>query len=95
MNLIAGVPDNKMIGVVSTVLVNHNDNRGGLVITNLSNNTVFLAYGETPAELNKGIVLYSHGSLSFDGFLYAVSAINAIADAPNSLVSFQELNNAT
>lgn len=82
-------PATASVGTSSAQAVASNGSRKGLLITNLSNNIVFLGLGAT-AELNKGIALTPYGAFQMDEFTFCTSAVNAIATGTSSTVSVQE-----
>ena len=67
-----------------------NANRKGLIIVNLSSNTISFGIGSNPAVLNSGITLTGLGSVwNMSEYDFNTSAINAIASA-SSTISIQE-----
>ena len=82
-------PQGATVQITSGQLATSNNNRRGLIIINASASTVYLAFGEHAAEINKGIVLYPRGSAWFDDHMFVCCEVNAIATAPG-LVTFQE-----
>ena len=77
------------VGVASASLVASNASRKGLIIQNLSNNTVSLGLGAA-AVLNSGVTLYPGGTYQMSEYDYVTSTVNAIASAAASTVSIQE-----
>lgn len=77
------------VGVTSGTLIAANASRKGLILINLSANTVSIGFG-TAAVLNSGITLFPHGSYEMDEFAFDTGALNAIASAASSSVSIQE-----
>lgn len=73
----------------STLVLNGNDSRTGLVLYNASNHTVSLGLG-SPAVLNRGITLAPRGSWTMDRFTFCQSAIYAIASTTGAALAIQE-----
>lgn len=81
------------IGVDSTsaTVVSENLNRVGLIMTNLSDGTVYLGFGANAAVLGSGIpMLPGGGNFSMDDYTATKEAIQAIAHTDNALLSIQE-----
>ena len=75
----------------SKQLVAENYARAGLVMTNLSDGTVYIAFGGNAAVLGSGIVLLpGGGNFSMDDFIFTKEAVNGIAHTDNALLSVQE-----
>ena len=88
----ANVPSMAGVGTVSEIIVPMNNDRVGLMITNISSQTVYLALGGHPATLRAGIVLTADGgAFSLDSFSYTKDAVSAIAHASTLVVAFQEM----
>lgn len=87
--LTASAPATGSVGVTSASLVAANASRRGLVIVNLSVNTVSFGIGQA-AELNKGISLTQNGVWEMDAATFSLAQIFAIASAGSSTVSVQE-----
>lgn len=76
---------------LSSTIVAANPSRTGLVITNLSNNRVFLAFGANPAVANNGIALLPGGTWTMDKNTFTTQAVNARANTGGAnAVSIQE-----
>jgi hypothetical protein len=82
-------PHNALVGQTAMTLVSANETRSGLLVRNLSDNTIFLAF-DNPAEINKGVALFPKESFSMERNDFSVAYISAISNADNSLVCFQE-----
>lgn len=78
-------------GTSSAQVVAANANRKGLVITNISSNTVYFGLGATAALLS-GIRLNPNSIWYMDEFSFTTGAINAIASAASSNLSIQEFS---
>lgn len=77
------------VGVASATAVAANANRKGLVLTNVSNARISLAFGTT-AVLNNGVTLYPGGVYVMDDFLFTVGTVTAIASVASSSLAIQE-----
>lgn len=84
-------PATASVGVSNAEAVAANGSRKGLIITNLSNNTVSLGLGAA-AVLNSGITLMPYGTWQMDEYTFCTSAINGIASAASSTISVQEFS---
>lgn len=81
------------VGTVSEIVIPENTQRVGLVVVNISNQTIYLAVGQT-ATLKAGLVLTANGSVwNMDEYTYSKDAITAIAHAATLVISFQEFIN--
>ena len=79
--------------IVAASLSGDTTSRVGLVVTNLSTGTIYLAFRHA-AVLGSGIpLLPSGGNFSMDDYNYTKEAVNGIAHSASSLVSFQEYYN--
>ncbi len=79
------------VDAASKTVVAENYNRYGIVLTNLSTGTMYLAFGGNAAVVGSGVVLLPHGgNWSMDEFTFTKEAIQSIAHANNSLLSIQE-----
>jgi hypothetical protein len=88
--LTASTPTNASVTTSSSLVVSANANRKGLVIVNLSSNTISFGIGASPAILNSGITLTGLGSVwNMSEYDYNTSDINAIGSA-SSTISIQE-----
>lgn len=65
--------------------------RAGLIVTNLSSGTIYLAFDGNTALLNAGVALTANGGVwSMDDFTYTKGAVNAIGGATGMSVAVQE-----
>ena len=65
--------------------------RAGLIITNLSSGTVYLAFDGQTALLNAGIALNANGGVfSMDDYTFSRGTVNAIGNATGMSVAVQE-----
>ena len=87
----ASPPTNTLVGVASAVAVSANLNRQGLVLTNVSTSTMYLALMGFTATLHAGIVLNpSGGTWVLDEYTYNNEPINAIAHSAGNILCVQE-----
>ena len=95
MNIFSGTinassPANALATTSTAEVVAANNNRQGLIITNLSTGTVYLGLG-ADAVLKSGIVLLPEGGAwAMSEYEFYNGAINAIAHATGSILSIQE-----
>ena len=88
--LTASGPGSASVGVASAEAVPANGNRKGLVVTNLSDNTISLGFGAA-AVLNAGITLLAQGgSWTMTRETYTTQQVRAIASGAASTLAFQE-----
>ena len=86
----AQVPSAAGVGTVSEVIVAENVDRVGLMITNISDGTIYLGIGNT-ATLKAGIVITpGGGAWSMDEYSYSNQAITAIAHSSTLIIAFQQ-----
>lgn len=81
------------IGVdsASATVVSENLSRSGLVLTNLSDGTIYLGFGANAAVLGSGIpVLPGGGNFSMDDYTATKEAIQAIGHNTDGLLAVQE-----
>lgn len=79
------------VDTTSKEVVAENYSRYGLVVTNLSSGTMYLAFGTNSAVVGSGIpILGNGGNWSMDEFNFTKEAINAIAHSNNALLAIQE-----
>lgn len=89
--LTASTPTFATVGTSSAQAVASNASRKGLVIVNLSSNTISFGIGANSAVLNRGITLTGLGSVwNMSEYDFNTSAINAIASSASSTISIQE-----
>lgn len=87
----ASAPTNALIGTGSGKAVAENINRVGLILTNISTSTMYLALMNFTATLNAGIVLTPNGGVwTMDAFNFNNSQINAVAHSANNILSILE-----
>ena len=87
----ASPPTNVLIGTSNAQVVAENLNRQGLIVTNLSNSTMYLGLMDMTATLHAGIVLIPNGGTwTMDEYNYNNSKINAIAHSSGNILSIQE-----
>ena len=87
----ASPPTNVLVGATDTVVVAENLNRQGLVLTNVSGSTIYLALMGMRSTLHAGITLNPNGGTwVMDEYNYNNSAINGIAHSAGNIVAIQE-----
>lgn len=87
----ASAPTGASVGTTSAELVAANNDRVGLVITNLADGTIYLGLSGNSATINAGIVvLGAGGNWSMEEYNYTNEAIAAVAHSANSQVAIQE-----
>ena len=87
----ASPPTNVLIGTTDTVAVAENLNRQGLILTNVSGSTIYLALMGMRSTLHAGIALTPNGGTwSMDEYNFNNSAINAIAHSAGNILAIQE-----
>ena len=87
----ANPPSNALVGTTDSVVVAENLNRQGLILTNISGSTVYLALMNMRSTLHAGITLTPNGGTwVMDEFNFNNSAINAIAHSAGNIVAIQE-----
>lgn len=78
------------VGTASEIIVPANVDRVGLIVTNISDSTIYLGI-ENSATLKAGITLIpGGGSWSMDEYSYNNGAITAISTAATLVVAFQQ-----
>lgn len=82
-------PTSFSVGVATGTAVAFNASRKGLVLVNVSNNRISIAFGVS-AVLNQGITLYPGGTFVMDAYMYNIQSVSAIASAASSTLSIQE-----
>ena len=88
----AETPSRVGVGTVSEIVIPANNNRVGLVVTNISDQTIYLGINNT-ATLSAGIVLTpGGGAWSMDEYTYSNQPITAIAHASTLVIAFQEFS---
>ena len=87
----ASAPANTLVLNSTDTIIAANNDRVGLVITNLSSSTMYLGLGGREAVLNKGIVLTPNGGVwTMDEYTFNNQKIQGIANTTNSVVAVQE-----
>lgn len=87
----ASPPSNVLIADTNTQAVAENVDRQGLVLTNLSASTIYLALMGMTATLHAGIVLLPNGgNWVMDEYNYNNSQINAVAHNAGNILSIQQ-----
>ena len=81
-------PDNVTVGSSTTAVVAANNNRKYLTITNISDESIFIAWSED-AEQNKGEMLTANGGTR-TWFNPPTNALNAICASGSKLLAIQE-----
>lgn len=84
------IPANVAVGTTSGLVLGANALRKGLTLTNISYETISIAFGSNAAVLYSGITLGPGGSYWMDAFDFTTSAINAVASDANGSLSVQE-----
>lgn len=88
--LTAAAPGSAVVGVASGSVLAANVNRKGLIITNISEGAISLAFGNT-AVLYSGITLAPYGgTYSMARFDKSTATVFAIAELADSRISIQE-----
>jgi hypothetical protein len=88
--LTASAPGSATVGVASAEAVPVNANRKGLVLVNLSDNSISIAFG-APAVLNAGITLLAQGGgWTMTRETFTTAQVRAIAGGAASPLAFQE-----
>lgn len=79
------------VDTVTKEVVAENYSRVGLVLTNLSDGTMYISFGTNGATLNTGIpILPGGGTFNMEDYTYTKEAVNAIAHSSNALMAIQE-----
>lgn len=87
----ASGPTNALAGSSSGLLISENNNRVGLVVTNLSTSTIYLGLQGASATLHAGIALNpSGGTWVMDEYSFHTGQINVVAHSAGNIVSLQE-----
>ena len=88
---VSGAPPTQAgVGTSSVIIVAENVSRAGIIVTNISDGTVYLGIGQT-STLRAGIVLNAGGGAwSMDDYTYSKEAITGIGHAATLTVAFQE-----
>jgi hypothetical protein len=87
--LLPDSPNTFTVDITSVQILPANPNRRGLIITNISDNEVFLSFG-SPAILNAGIALLFKGStFNMSAFEFTTANVRAITTI-SSNITIQE-----
>jgi hypothetical protein len=87
----AKAPTSVSVGTSSATAVSQTIDRVGLVVTNLSDGTIYLGLCGNTAVLGAGISLTAGGGVwSMDEFSYQNEAVTAIAHSASSHLAIQE-----
>ncbi len=79
------------VDATSATVLAESYSRYGLVMTNLSSSTMYLAFGTNTAVLGSGIpILPFGGNWSMDDYNFTKEAIQAIAHSNDSALAIQE-----
>lgn len=79
------------VDTVSKEVVTENYNRVGLALCNLSDGTIYVAFGISSAVVGSGLVILPFGgSFLMTEYSYTKEAVTAIAHSDNSLLAIQE-----
>jgi hypothetical protein len=89
-NLTYSSPTSASVGTSSAPIVAANSSRQGLIVTNLTGNTIFFAFGNA-AVLNSGGVIPPYGGFSMDEYTFTTAAMNGIAGTSGNTVAVQEI----
>jgi len=87
--LTESAPTSTSIGASSTVAVNSNANRKGLILTNVSSAVISLSF-DAAAVLNDGITLPPWGVFVMDEYSFTTGEVRAIASVASSDLAVQE-----
>ena len=91
--LTGDVPSMAGVGTASEIIVPENVTRVGLMVTNISDQTIYLGFGQT-ATLKAGVVITpGGGAWSMDEYSYTKEAVTAIAHEGTLVIAFQEFIN--
>ena len=74
------------VGTTNTLIVARNTNRKALVLCNLSQKTVFLAFGED-AQMDAGLPLFKESRVIFGSNALMIEAVNGITDVGTAKVT--------
>lgn len=87
----AAAPVQIDVDTASATVLAENYSRYGLLLTNLSSGTMYLAFGTNAAVVGSGVpILPDGGTFSMDDYTFTKEAIQAIAHSDNSLLAIQE-----
>lgn len=87
----ASAPQTVAVGTTSGTVIAGNVDRAGLIITNLSTGTIYLAFDGLTAILNGGGVIGANGGVfNMDEFTFTKGTVTGIGNAANMTVAVQE-----
>jgi len=90
----AQAPTQVAVGIASAEVVAQNNYRVGMLLTNISDSTIYLAFASNTAVVGSGVTLLPQGgSFSMDDYIYTKESVNAIAHTAGSALSVQEFVN--
>jgi hypothetical protein len=81
-------PATVTVGSVDSIVIAQNDNRKGMVITNIGDVDVFFGIGAT-SVMNSGITLVPNGTWVMDQDTFTKAALHAVCIS-SSILSYQE-----
>lgn len=87
---VGNAPTNFTATTTSTEMVAASDQRKALVLTNVGNRSIWIAFDVNPAEVDKGIRIVKDGSVFLGSVLLPIESINVITSMGSSLVQIQE-----
>lgn len=82
-------PQSVTVGSTSTAIVAANPNRKYLALCNISDETMYLAFGNT-AEQTKGMPVYTAGTLEWMGPYVFTAAVNGICASGSKTICYIE-----
>lgn len=86
----ASAPTNALVGTTPGVIVPANNDRVGLILTNLSTGTIYIGINNT-STLNAGIVITKDGgNWNMDKFTFSNQGISAVGHSANLIIAIQE-----
>jgi hypothetical protein len=91
-DLVASAPTSTSVGTASAAAVALNANRKGLVLINMSANTISFGLDGNAAVLNSGITLKVNQNWVMDEYTFTTGAIAAIASGAASTLAIQEFS---
>jgi len=87
----ASAPSSTLVITSSDTVVSANLNRLGLVLTNISDSTIYIGLAGHEAKLNAGIALNPSGGVwVMDEYNFNNEKVQAIAHTANSILTIQE-----
>lgn len=90
----AAAPLQVAVGVASATAVPQNLFRVGMLLTNISDGTMYLAFGVNTAVIGHGVTLLARGgNFSMDDYMYTKESVQAIAHVAGATLTVQEFHN--